>query len=197
MKKIKEEKRKKLEQMEIEIRIKVNNELIQLRQQMQEQQNDLYNQINFLKEQTHIANMERFKALKEIQKLKDEICKQRNEEELRKQYIGEVLNNVIYEKYEFEKGEKENKFNRNLKYDEKSYYNKNINNFDKSDIENENKVNVFDDYDSNNTKTKEIDYNEIYNIDKETINLIKINNQNNTRIKMINDIEKYLIDDEF
>ena len=131
LKKIKEEKIKKLEQMEIEIRIKVNNELIQLRQQMQEQQNDLYNQIKFLKEQTHIANMERFKALKEIQKLKDEIYKQRNEEELRKQYIGEVLNNVIYEKYEFEKGEKENKFNRNLKYDEKSYYNKNINNFDK------------------------------------------------------------------
>ena len=29
--------------MEIEIRIKVNNELIQLRQQMQEQQNDLNN----------------------------------------------------------------------------------------------------------------------------------------------------------
>ena len=72
--------------------------------------------------------MERFKTLKEMQKLKDEICKQRNEEELRKQYIGEVLNNVIYEKYEFKK---ENKFNINLKYAEKSYYNKNINNFDK------------------------------------------------------------------
>jgi hypothetical protein len=32
--------------------------------------------------------MERFKTLKEMQKLKDEICKQRNEEELRKQWIS-------------------------------------------------------------------------------------------------------------
>ena len=72
--------------------------------------------------------MERFKTLKEMQKLKDEICKERNEEELRKQWRSTY---VIYEKYELEKGEKENKFNINLKYAEKSYYNKNINNFDK------------------------------------------------------------------
>ena len=199
LKKINEEKINQLEQMEIESRFKLNNELIQLRQQMQEQQNDLYNQINYLKEQTHIANMERFEALKEIEKLKNEISKQRNEEELRKQYIREVLNNnnKIYEKDEFENGENENNFNINLKYDEKNDYNNNINNFDDYEIKNENKVNVFDDYELNNSKKNELENNEIDNIDKEKINLIQINNQNNNRIKMLNDIEKYLNEEKF
>ena len=39
-----------IEQIEIESRLQLNNEIIKLRQQMQDQQNDLYNQINFLKE---------------------------------------------------------------------------------------------------------------------------------------------------
>ena len=49
---------------------------------MQDQQNDLYNQINFLKEQTHKANIERFEALKEVEKLKDEIIKQKNKKKI-------------------------------------------------------------------------------------------------------------------
>ena len=175
--------------MEIESRFKLNNELIQLRQQMQEQQNELYNQINVLKEQTHNANMERFEALKEIEKLKDEISNQRKEEELRKQYVREVLNNNNKD-YEYE--ENENNFNINLNYDEQKDYNKNLNHFDDSDIGNES-----DEYKLNNNKQKEIDYNQIDNLDKERINLIKINHQNNNRIKMLNDIEKSLNDDEF
>ena len=63
-----EDKINKLEQIEIESRLQLNNEIIKLRQQMQDQQNELYNQINFLKQQTQNANMERFEALKEIEK---------------------------------------------------------------------------------------------------------------------------------
>ena len=88
----------------MESKMKLNNEILQLRDQMKDQQNDLFNQIQFLKQETQAANMQRFEALKEIEKLKDELSKQRQDENLRRKYVYDVivndangLNNVIQE----------------------------------------------------------------------------------------------------
>ena len=44
---------------------------------MKDQQNDLFSQIAFFNEEIQSANQQRFQALKEIEKLKDELYKQR------------------------------------------------------------------------------------------------------------------------
>ena len=81
----------KLNQQEIESRMALNNEILKLRDQMQDQQVNLFNQINSLKQETQNANMQRFEALKEIEKLKDELSKQRADEELRRKYVYDVI----------------------------------------------------------------------------------------------------------
>ena len=85
---------------------------------MQDQQNNLCNQINYLKEQTHKANIERFEALKEVEKLKDEITKQRNEEEMRKNYVRKVLSD-------------NSKYEDDYNYNQNNYYSENHDDFDK------------------------------------------------------------------
>ena len=77
-----------------------------LREQMKEQQNDLFHQIAFLKQETQNANQQRFEALKEIDKLKDELSKQRNDEILRRKYVYDVVvndaknaNNIVQESH--------------------------------------------------------------------------------------------------
>jgi hypothetical protein len=84
--------------------MQLNNEILKLREQMKDQQNDLFNQIQFLKQETQNANQQRFEALKEIDKLKDELSKQRADENLRRKYVYDVVvndarntNNVIQE----------------------------------------------------------------------------------------------------
>ena len=197
IRKLNEEKLRELEQKELDSKYELNNEIIKLRQQMQDQQNDLYNQINFLKEQTHKANIERFEALKEVEKLKDEIVKQKNEEEMRKNYVKKVINdNINYEdEYnnnhpEFEKDldkRLNDKIDYNLNLGE-SYYNKEINkgiedkdDYIKSKTYNPNEIHSFNytknSFSSNklSDRSKNIDFQFFKNDQK---NLKKYNNGN-------------------
>ena len=68
---------KEITKEEIDNRNKLNDEIMKLREQMQDQQINLFNQINSLKQETQNANQQRFEALKEIEKLKDELSKQK------------------------------------------------------------------------------------------------------------------------
>ena len=99
-----EEAINKIQQKEMESKLQLNNELLKLREQMRNQQNDLFNQISVLKQETQNANQQRFEALKEIEKLKDELSKQRSDENLRRKYVYDVVvndakntNNLIQE----------------------------------------------------------------------------------------------------
>ena len=96
----------KINQKEIESKMQLNNEILKLREQMKDQQNDLFHQIQFLKQETQSANQQRFEALKEIEKLKDELSKQRADENLRRKYVYDVVvndtrtaNNIIQESH--------------------------------------------------------------------------------------------------
>ena len=96
----------KIQQKELESKLQLNNEIMNLREQMKEQQNDLFHQIAFLKQETQNANQQRFEALKEIDKLKDELSKQRNDEILRRKYVYDVVvndaknaNNIVKESH--------------------------------------------------------------------------------------------------
>ena len=88
----------------MESKMQLNNEILKLREQMKDQQNDLFNQIQFLKQETQNANQQRFDALKEIEILKGELSKQRADEDLRRKYVYDVVvndartsNNIIQE----------------------------------------------------------------------------------------------------
>ena len=96
----------KIQQKELESKLQLNNEIMNLREQMKEQQNDLFHQIAFLKQETQNANQQKFEALKEIDKLKDELSKQRNDEILRRKYVYDVVvndaknaNNIVQESH--------------------------------------------------------------------------------------------------
>ena len=82
---------KEITKEEIDNRNKLNDEIMKLREQMQDQQINLFNQINSLKQETQNANQQRFEALKEIEKLKDELSKQRSDEEIRRKYVYDVI----------------------------------------------------------------------------------------------------------
>lgn len=86
-----EEQLRQINQQEIESRMALNEEILKLRDQMQDQQANLFNQINSLKQETQQANLQRFEALQEIEKLKDELSKQRADEELRRKYVYDVI----------------------------------------------------------------------------------------------------------
>ena len=78
-------------QQENETRVQLNDEIAKLKDQMQQQQMSLFNQINLLRKETEDANKQRFEALREIEKLKDELVKQRTEEDLRRKYVYDVI----------------------------------------------------------------------------------------------------------
>ena len=78
-------------QQENETRVQLNDEIAKLKEQMQQQQMSLFNQINLLRKETEDANKQRFEALREIEKLKDELVKQRTEEDLRRKYVYDVI----------------------------------------------------------------------------------------------------------
>ena len=67
----------KINQKEMESKMQLYNEILILREQMKDKQNDLFSQIAFFNEEIQSANQQRFQALKEIEKLKDELYKQR------------------------------------------------------------------------------------------------------------------------
>ena len=77
-----------------------------LLEQMKDKQNDLFNQLAFLKQETQNANQQRFEALKEIDKLKVKLSKQINDEILRRKYVYDVVvkqakdaNNIVQESH--------------------------------------------------------------------------------------------------
>ncbi len=72
---------------ELEIRKNLNNEILNLRSNMLDQQNTLLKQINDLKIETQNANNQRYEVLKEFNTLKEEISKQRIDEEMRRKYV--------------------------------------------------------------------------------------------------------------
>ena len=83
----------RIHQKEMESKMQLNNEIMKLREQMKDQQNDLFHQIAYLKQETQNANQQRFEALKEIDKLKEELSKQRMDENLRRKYVYDVVVN--------------------------------------------------------------------------------------------------------
>lgn len=82
----------KINRSEQESRKRLNKEIMRLRDQMHSQQLLLFNQISNLKNETEKANKQREEALKEIERLKDQINKY-NEEELKKKYIHHIIIN--------------------------------------------------------------------------------------------------------
>ena len=96
----------RIHQKEMESKMQLNNEIMKLREQMKDQQNDLFHQIAYLKQETQNANQQRFEALKEIDKLKEELSKQRTDENLRRKYVYDVVvneardtNNIVQESH--------------------------------------------------------------------------------------------------
>ena len=96
----------RIHQKEMESKMQLNTEIMKLREQMKDQQNDLFHQIAYLKQETQNANQQRFEALKEIDKLKDELSKQRMDENLRRKYVYDVVvneardtNNIVQESH--------------------------------------------------------------------------------------------------
>ena len=75
---------------EIESRNKLNNEIYKLRNQMQNQQMLLFQQISNLKTEAERANSQREEALREIERLKLQIYKENNEDR-QKRYIHHVI----------------------------------------------------------------------------------------------------------
>jgi hypothetical protein len=78
-------------QEDIELRHNINNEILNLRNGIVEQQTLLLKQINDLKTETQSANLQRYEVLKEFSTLKEEISKQRVDEEMRRKYVYDVL----------------------------------------------------------------------------------------------------------
>lgn len=69
----------------------INDQILRLKNQIQEQQMQVINQITDLKQETQQANLQRYEALKEISYLKEEISKTRIEDELRRKYVYDVM----------------------------------------------------------------------------------------------------------
>ena len=120
----------KINQKEMESKMQLNNEILKLREQMKDQQNDLFSQISFLKQETQNANKQRFEALKEIEQLKEELSKQRADENLRRKYVYDVVvndtknTNNIFQETHLPKQEKPEiilpvKSEKDIYYDEK------------------------------------------------------------------------------
>jgi len=78
----------------------IENELLKLRTNLMDQQNELLRQINELKSDAQKQNLERYEALQEINVLKEELTKNRMDEEVRKKYVYDVIvdnNNKVNE----------------------------------------------------------------------------------------------------
>lgn len=73
------------------IKKELNEQIIRLRNQINEQQQQVINQIIDLKAETQQANLQRYDALREIAYLKEEIGKNRIEDELRRKYVYDVM----------------------------------------------------------------------------------------------------------
>ena len=90
-------KRKKLIQIEnppqIQPNISLNEELLKLREQMELQNSNLYNQINILRQETKEANLQRYQTLQEITRLQNEIKQNNENEEIRNKYVYDLINN--------------------------------------------------------------------------------------------------------
>lgn len=73
------------------LRKNVEHEIGKLRNNLLDQQNELLKQINDLKAETQNANLQRYDALKEISQLKEELANQRQDEDLRRKYVYDVM----------------------------------------------------------------------------------------------------------
>ena len=74
-----------------QIKRNVENEISKLRNNLLDQQNEMLKQINELKAETQNANLQRYDALREISQLKEELANQRQDEDLRRKYVYDVL----------------------------------------------------------------------------------------------------------
>jgi len=80
----------------------IEQELLNIRATLMEQQNELLRQVNELKSQTQLHNKERYEALNELNNLKEELSKNRADEEVRKKFVYDVVvenNNKVNEIY--------------------------------------------------------------------------------------------------
>ena len=78
-------------QEDLEIKRNMNNEILKLQNNVVEVNNAVMKELVDLKAQTVEANLHRFEALKEINNLKQELCQQRADEELRRKYLYDTI----------------------------------------------------------------------------------------------------------
>jgi hypothetical protein len=76
---------------DMNMRTQLNNEILNLKNIILEQQNTLLTQINDLKAETNNANLQRYETLKEINYIKEELAKQKVDDDMRKKYIYDVI----------------------------------------------------------------------------------------------------------
>jgi len=108
-----------------------------------DQQNELLRQINDLKVDSHKQNVDRYEALHEINTLKEELSKNRTDEELRKKYVYDVIVdnnskvNHIYEGIKMGPMYESENNNNDFKPSKQNNNNNNNNNYKKQTYEEE------------------------------------------------------------
>ena len=90
-----------LKKLDMESRLHLNNELVKLRDAIQEQELGLTKEIKLIKQETENANKDRNEALKKIEGLKNDLSVQRLEDEMRRKNVYDVIINENYPVYDF------------------------------------------------------------------------------------------------
>ena len=90
-----------LKKLDMESRLHLNNELVKLRDAIQEQELGLTKEIKLIKQETENANKDRNEASKKIEGLKNDLSVQRLEDEMRRKNVYDVIINENYPVYDF------------------------------------------------------------------------------------------------
>jgi hypothetical protein len=165
---------------DMNMRAKLNNEILGLKNIILEQQNSLLAQINELKAETNNANVQRYETLKEINFIKEELAKQKVDDDMRKKYIYDVIlqdNNTIDNIYkhstlpEVNKPDLQTEFDRNhfeevhkMTYDNKIKYPNRVpvipklDELKETEFESESKFINVDNYNITNVKIINLEY---------------------------------------
>ena len=90
-----------LKQLDLQSRLNLSNELEKLRKAINEETLSLSREINYLKNETEIANKDRKKALQKIDLLKEDLSRQKIEDEIRKKHVYDIIINENYPIYNY------------------------------------------------------------------------------------------------
>ena len=90
-----------LKQLDLQSRLNLSNELEKLRKAINEETLSLSREINYLKNETEIANKDRKKTLQKIDLLKENLSRQKIEDEIRKKHVYDIIINENYPIYNY------------------------------------------------------------------------------------------------